>query len=425
MASRSRSLGSKVPLLGAVLALALAFAAMGAGVASAAEWVVEGKSFEERGLTEESAAGSGSLTVAGTVMGQPFSMNCVADFSGSLQRGGTGEATLALSNCSAKTPNQETWGICAVAPITSNPLKTEQLAEVRYERLTPIAGTQLFTFTLANCALAGVYEATGALAVLAEEGRPSGYQRLSFSAEISEAAGAAVQVGKEPASATGGVFQYLTGANSGSNWGRVGGEGPAVETEEDFLPVEWFIGNQTLSALGVESEAIGFSGGPFTFRFTVFGQNIAIRCQELTSEGASISRAARGSALWRFEGCQVLEPLCQGIEDPDINTNLLESSFLFVGGKAYEKFAPAEGNTLFTLTLTGCVLEGSYPVTGAFATHSGDSFLEVAEHGLDFSPTVSAESGTSMRFGSQPVTVEGEASQELAGSNAGLMWRPR
>lgn len=422
--SRKRSTKHRVSIYITALMAMLAIGGAAANAAQAGEWEIESQSLSGAGLSQESASGSGTLHIEGTLLGQKFATECGTETSGDILTGGRGETVLTLQTCTVSQPNPRCE---VVGPIVSHPLSTEQVTvgETAYERLAPSTGEVFLTVKVKNCAVAGSYNLKGRLgAQVNGEGNERVEQPQTFSAAATEAVGGTATFGTSPASVGGSINQHLSGANSGRVWGRGYGEATGHESEEEVLPSEWLINRQTLQGRGLESESIGFSGGPFTFNTVLLGGKIVFSCSALSSEGSEINRNASGGVLWHFTGCTVSVP-SSTCHVENIGTNRLESSFLFLGGKTYEKFAPAVGEVVFTLRFTGCSLAGSYNVKGAFSGRAEHYGLERNEHKLVFSPTVSSESGTFMNFSGNTFSVTGEAGQSLTGGNAGQLWSAR
>ena len=137
----------------------------------------------EAGTKTTIAAKGNPLAVTATIGGLKGTINCETEVTNaSLENpsgggNGTGNAELKLKGCKAEGG----WSTCKVTPGAAIAEKLELLTleGKSYARITPKEGTAIASFTLAECAVAGTYNLTGALRGLYSNAN----SRIEFSAE--------------------------------------------------------------------------------------------------------------------------------------------------------------------------------------------------------------------------------------------------
>lgn len=138
----------------------------------------------------------------------------------------------------------------------------------------------------------------------------------------------------------------------------------------------------------------------FTLSSTVAGVKFKISCTTLEGmgEGENAKEGAVGSNIvWELGSCSVLEPSGKGcaVSSP-ITTNKLK----FETGETTVKYMPASGETIATITISGCsvgALNGAKELKG--------SMVASVQEEVPGSQEFTATSGSSLKFAGQTATL--------------------
>lgn len=406
MITRAKSIGRKIPILGAAILAVLALSAIGSSAAQAFEYEVDGYLVSELGGSVATTGSSSSLELSGTVAGAPFQVSCKATSSGKIMSEGTGETTISASGCTAIKP------VGCVVPNLTIKAKTElyEVGGVLYERYVPIngPGTNFTTLKLEECASVGNYPIRGSFA-----GQNNSYttpqeaQTLEYSAASSKAVGAVLTVGPNAATATGALSQEVS-------WG-IEGWGVHQPAAWGHLGKEWLIDGKTMTEAGLTSETVAsnLSPVPFKFAMLISGAEMKFSCSMKYS--GTISKGGTGTAAVKLSSC-VSE--VTGCKVPASNSfNALKTSITEVGGKSYVKFEPAVvGGNITSFVIEGCVLSGAYAIKGSFSGLTEAPGTELTVQPLQFSLAIDNAAGTGMKAGSW-VTLAGSQNVSLTGNS--------
>jgi hypothetical protein len=158
----------------------------------------------------------------------------------------------------------------------------------------------------------------------------------------------------------------------------------------------------------------------FTLASTVGGVNVSIECKKLTGTGVGFNETVEGlnQALgkeisWQLGECAVLKPSGMGckVKAGSIETNSLKSTTYMISETVTgQKYTPAAGTVLASVTIEGCVLNGTYKVEGGVVGVVNNA--KPAELG---STAASSKEG-GLIFAGKPATFEGKWHSKRAGT---------
>jgi hypothetical protein len=393
MVTRRRPLGSRVPVLGAAILVALAFSAIAASAVQAHEWRIGGSSMTKLGLTQEATAGSGTgLTIESNIGGTAFKFTCAESSTGNAIRGGTGEATLSLSSCTVSEPAK-----CTAAPFTLK-AKTElvTVGGVNYEKFLPKEGQTFGNVVFSNCAQAETYPLKGSFAGKAEAGGSLLVEQpVALSKAAAEAAGTSLTMSNKAATASAGTLkQGLNGAKKGTTWGPNKG----AIWGSTSAGTEWQVEGTNLSKIASQ-EPIAAKGASFTFSGKLLGTPIKWTCGASAS-GSLVPGGLFEGMSFKFSDCITQEPA--GCTVQPFQTVAMSGS----GSTAAMTFKPASG-PVASVTVSGpCAIAETYPLSGGF-TVSGEA------NGTQLVEQPSTVSSSSLSFGTQAVSLTGSLNSYL------------
>jgi hypothetical protein len=371
------------------------------------EWWIEGKTMAERSLNEETLSVSGGpVTLAGTVAGSPLKFTCsTTGGSGKALKGGTGEATLALSGCAIVEPSS-----CKVASSIKLVGKAELvygLGHTLFERYKPANGTSFGSVGIENCASEGFYPIKGSFAAKLDPSQGEvAEQPRELSAAINEASASALIVGGNAAALSGSFNVRLNGANPAAPWGPVG-DG------------EWRIEGKTMAERGLGEEDLSASGGPITLAGTVAGSPLKFTCSTTSGSGKAF-KGGGGEAALSLSSCSVAEPSsCQIGEPVRLRVAAMPMLFAAIHNERLEPY----GATFGSVGVENCASEGFYPVKGSFTGRGQLASAETVSQPREFSTLIDQSTGSAgLTIGGNAATVSGSLGLSLAGANAGRPW---
>jgi hypothetical protein len=192
------------------------------------------------------------------------------------------------------------------------------------------------------------------------------------------------------------------------------------------VEVEWQIAGEGMKDLGLTEESVtaSSSGGPLEIKSKVLGSSFRLKCEQLGASG-KLRQEGKGEISLEPSKCSVPEPA--GCKTAEKLTGKTSSQAVETGEVLYEKFAPASGETLITIELTGCAAAGSYPLKGSICEETEEAEEELVEQPFTFSEAISKAAGCGiLKLGKEAATVSGEAVQKfkLQGANIGEQFRP-
>lgn len=184
---------------------------------------------------------------------------------------------------------------------------------------------------------------------------------------------------------------------------------------------EWMVAGSAMVDKGLSSETVNIaqkSSTEFTLEGKVIGIAIVIKAKKLSSESGKIIPGGGGSGVLSFSELTVTKPAGCAATSPlkskSLKTELAESS-----GTLYDKFVPAEGETLANVVITGCVIAGTYSVNGSVYAQTEPIYTELSSQPLTFSKAINEAAGGSMTIAKEPATLTGEATFSLSGTYSG------
>jgi hypothetical protein len=396
MNTRWRSPRSRVSLLTAAMVVALMLVGVMASAAQAFEWRVGGQTLAERGAVSETTAASGSsLEITSTILGEETKMSCSAATSGEISKGGSGKDTVTLTSCAFSKPSPK----CEVkSPVAlAGKFETVEAGGNLYRKYVPVNGEYFAKMPIVNCVIESTPKLTGSLAALPDQsGKELESQPLSFSSAINSAAGAALNLGPQPASISGSVSQKLTGPFSLYGW-RIA-RGPSWGHSDNHT---WTVGG---TSIGSGSKEILSRGGPVTVAFKALGQNVSFTCSGFNLGQATIGSGGTGTAKPEMTGCAMTQPA--GCSVPKtITMESLTTAIVEAGGKSYVLFQPP-GGTDFKLPITGCgFLEATWTFSGSFAALIEPKGIEKVAQPFAFSSSATSAAGGNFKVGSETATL--------------------
>ncbi len=159
------------------------------------------------------------------------------------------------------------------------------------------------------------------------------------------------------------------------------------------------------------------AGTKFSFKSVVGGIHFTITCTSQTNEGGTIENSSGGAAgkisgvHFHLSGCTVPEPLGEGCQLPELNTNSLVGTATGGGANPGVTFSPEAGGVVTSFHFTGCKAsernEYAHTVTGSIETV------------LDSSSSLQFTQGTSkLLMDGQPAWFEGTSKIETAAGRA-------
>lgn len=158
----------------------------------------------------------------------------------------------------------------------------------------------------------------------------------------------------------------------------------------------------------------------------VFVSNIPgtleIQCSAISLNTAVVKEKNKGSAkAISFEKCKVVIPAACSIS-ATFTTNEVTMLAEDMGASGVSvKVAPKSGETFLTLFITGCVSEGAYPIKGHMTCEVLEPSVEAISKGCDFT----SSSGSTLNFGTNPLTLTSESEFFLSGTKTGQKWSIR
>jgi RHS repeat-associated protein len=177
---------------------------------------------------------------------------------------------------------------------------------------------------------------------------------------------------------------------------------------------QWTIAGSTLN---IGEESVAGEGGPFTIE--VPGIGVKALCQTEKDTG-TIYTGDEDAGTIELTKCSVVNNKFCTIDEPivfDVDTQLSEG-----GGNVYDVLTPVTGEVFTTIVFEGfaCVLPEEVEVSGEIAAKINPG--EAVEKTLTFSKAVAEAAGTELFFGFEEAYLDGAATQELSGPNAGEEW---
>jgi hypothetical protein len=209
------------------LAMALMLSGIFAGSALAAEWIVEGKTLSELGLTKETVSSTGGTVTLGLPSINLKIVCGSAKGTGQIMVSKKDEGALELSTCLIQDNKGNTSPSCVIGePLTINAateLVEDKTTGAIYDVLKPQTGKEalaILSFKSAKgkeCLLEEEYQITGNAAVQFKE--TAAEQSLAFIEPKAIEVG--LFIGIHPVPITGTIKEKLTGAKAGAKWGVV------------------------------------------------------------------------------------------------------------------------------------------------------------------------------------------------------------
>jgi hypothetical protein len=183
---------------------------------------------------------------------------------------------------------------------------------------------------------------------------------------------------------------------------------------------KWNVAGTTLSG----SETVNChvkSGTSIILGATIGGASLKLNATGVECVESTIfhdSGFARDAGKLKFTGVTVVAPTgCQTTSS--LTTKALKTQLFMEGTTVYDKFTPASGETFFSLAITECGAEGSYPWTGFFYGKSSNATaIASATQTLTFGSAVNAAAGNGLRLGGNTGTITAEVENTLASGNA-------
>jgi hypothetical protein len=377
MSSRRRSTKPHLSICLAAVFAVMAIVGLTASGASAASWKLHG------------SEPTGPLTITSQIgAGPTVQIQCNApNMEGSIGSGGKGTSVVSFGSCVDLTEPG-----CTVAPLQLQ--ANSELISVggkTYDKFTPVAPSGFASIVLSgSTCLQGGWEAplTGSFAGAGIESSAPGQPTVTFSEAINLTVGAALKLGKKPATLTGTTSELVNGGS----------------------PTEW----RTLAT----PELVSLSGGPLTMSFE-YGSQVLISCAKVSSEGARLTGTQTEEITGvKLSECSVSRAKCT-LPGNSFSFEHVVGSLQQVAGKTYEVFTPASRYLWFEGG--ECSLSGvMWPVSGSFAGVGFKSPQLVQQ--LEFTAASSAATGAYLKVGAKSAQVAGSFGQTLSGSQSGLWW---
>ncbi len=190
---------------------------------------------------------------------------------------------------------------------------------------------------------------------------------------------------------------------------------------------EWTVANAVLIDKGISEETVTpavKAGTEFTFESKILGSEFVLKAKKLNGESTKIVAGGTGSGVFSFSELSVSKPAGCTATSP-LKTNSLKTELVEVKGTLYNKFAPASGETLANVVITGCAIAGSYPLKGTVYGQAEPIFTELTAEPLTFSKAINEAAGGSLTLGKEAATMAGAATYSLSGGNSGQKFGAR
>jgi hypothetical protein len=193
---------------------------------------------------------------------------------------------------------------------------------------------------------------------------------------------------------------------------------------------EWKAGGAPLIGSATYSTT---AAGPFTLNAMFPSETeVALTATGVESIGSSIANGgsegrATATGKLKFSGVTISGvPNCK-VSGGTVETKALAMEPIVKGGKTYESFKPAEGETFWTVkiekTTGSCPIAGSYSLQGSFFAQIEAAATEQVTHAFAFSAAIQKEAGGSLKFGGGgPASFSGSLNETLTGTHAGQAW---
>ena len=166
--------------------------------------------------------------------------------------------------------------------------------------------------------------------------------------------------------------------------------------------------------------------GNLVLKGTILGSPAEITAEQVECIGGTIANTevegvhmATASGKLKFTGLTVVKP--EGCTAEPVETVSLTGSLKMDSenaSKSYAEFKPASGTKFATVKLRGCAAEGNYNVNGVtYGEAAYETGVTAESQVLKFNEATNGF-GT-LTMGSEPATIEGEASNTIAGVSWG------
>jgi hypothetical protein len=162
--------------------------------------------------------------------------------------------------------------------------------------------------------------------------------------------------------------------------------------------------------------------GNFVLESTVGASNTPLKLEAttVTCPGAEIfneSSKAKATGKIKFSGVKVVKP--EGkcvVTGGTVETVALKGQVWMEGTTAYERFAPASGETFANVSIEGCSIEEVYPAKGVvFGKSVNATGVEAATQEATFSGAINTTAGGALTFGGHSATLAGTGTFKLTG----------
>jgi hypothetical protein len=181
----------------------------------------------------------------------------------------------------------------------------------------------------------------------------------------------------------------------------------------------WVVSGSWLGASESKTVTCAKASGAANFKLAgkVLGSEIELEATGVECLESTISNPgefAQDRGILRFTGVSVVKPVgCR--TNTTITTALLSTQVYMEGTTSYDRFAATSGTTWFNLPISGCAAAGSYPVKGTdFGRSPNATGVESAHQKLEFSGAINTTAGGALTFGTEAVTLSGEAENTLS-----------
>jgi hypothetical protein len=141
--------------------------------------------------------------------------------------------------------------------------------------------------------------------------------------------------------------------------------------------------------------------GIVILRSVILGVNIEIKCEKyggsktVSNVEEKEVKGFKGEGKMIYSGCTMPEPAGCKVSESFETVTLSESSEDLKEEVMRTLFAPKEGTKLATIKITGCALEGSYPISGKLRSQTANIHTE------EFTKT----SGSEATIGGNPIEI--------------------
>jgi hypothetical protein len=196
----------------------------------------------------------------------------------------------------------------------------------------------------------------------------------------------------------------------------------AVTASSALALPEWKVGGAALSGTETVEAAAETS---FDFSSTLTGSaKLLLLCASLKTVGASISGPRTDAVtLIRFSGCVIDEPSVCRIKKPLELKPVVTELFDEDTTEVWDLFKPTTGTEFTSFTVTGCSGEGIYKFAGTFCIKEIEPAIEAVTKLWSAGVPTLTEQACALKFGVNPLTLEGTTEFVLAGKNKGKAWR--